>query len=253
MEYNKLIGVLIVTLILAFKVNADDVSLSVDIDISINNCGVINDAMIVKYQNNYCQSSVVLPNLLVQVDIDALHITLSGLVYFSVKSMTTINGLTIQSNDIVLYDGGTYSIWKTAASMGIPTNANIDAISIVGNDVYLSTSISFSANNLTFHPSTIIKYNQDLSIFKSFTDLGLTTDKNIDALHIHNQDEIYYSLDTIDNSSNDFLARAEIAQFKDNLTTEYFSTLNQSDNWYLTNVDALHINTDFIFKNGFDN
>ncbi len=74
-------------------------------------------------------------------DVDGYHRVDATHFYLSYDATTTIAGLgTVQDEDIVFYDAGTWSIALDGSTVGLNSaNEDIDAFSIVGGTVYIST------------------------------------------------------------------------------------------------------------------
>jgi hypothetical protein len=62
--------------------------------------------------------------------------------YASFTGNVTLPGIgTVAGEDVVYYDNGTWSLWFDGSARGLPST-NLDAISVVGNTLYFSTSNS---------------------------------------------------------------------------------------------------------------
>ncbi|QNN51579.1 beta strand repeat-containing protein [Nocardioides mesophilus] len=77
--------------------------------------------------------------------IDATHF------YASFAGNTSVPGLgTVQDEDVILYDNGTWSVWFDATSRGLTAAAqDIDAISVSGNTLYFSTAGNTNPRRVT--------------------------------------------------------------------------------------------------------
>ncbi len=72
--------------------------------------------------------SALIPN---NLDIDGLSYMSPTDVYFSLDADTKLSGVSYKDNDIIHWDGSSFSLTWDGEANGLPTNANLDALDII--------------------------------------------------------------------------------------------------------------------------
>jgi len=93
--------------------------------------------------------------------IDALFRRDDGRWLFSFDAPVQLSMTTYQPSDVVMFDGVTWSLFFYGAGMGIPANANLDAVFMVGGDngdIVVSLDVPAVIRGLTFLPADLIRF-----------------------------------------------------------------------------------------------
>jgi hypothetical protein len=93
----------------------------------------------------------------------------------------SVGGNTYGSGDVVLYSAGVYSLYESAANLGLPPAGNIDALSLdPGGDLIFSLDAPASLRGTTYMPYDLILYDGSLpSIYLQGQTLGIPTGTNV--------------------------------------------------------------------------
>jgi len=93
--------------------------------------------------------------------IDAMHRRDDGRWLFSFDAPVQLSAVTYQPNDVVLYDGVSWSLYFYGAGMGVPANADIDGVFMEGGDngnIVVSLDVPAVIRGLTFLPADLIRF-----------------------------------------------------------------------------------------------
>lgn len=109
-------------------------------------------------------------------------------VYASPKNNVSLEGLSVADEDIAKYDGETceWSLFFDGTAAGLPVTANIDALAVDGQDLYLSFLAAVDVEGIPgkVDDSDIVLYREGaFSLYLDGSAYGLATDaEDIDAL-----------------------------------------------------------------------
>jgi hypothetical protein len=80
----------------------------------------------------------------------------------------TIQGTTYQPQDVIAYDGTTFSMYLQGAVIGIPSTARIDALFVTssGDDIMSFDSV-VNLGGADYGPSDLVRYNNGFSLYWS--------------------------------------------------------------------------------------
>ena len=188
-----------------------------------------------------------------RVDVDALHGLPNGDVLFSLESVHKLGNMTFRPNDVILYDGESWTKELDGRVSGIPDGVNIDAIAKSGELILLSFDIGAVLGSLAVSDSDIIAFDgETFSITLSADEMGIEPEADVDALHFDENGTLIMSFDTagqvggIHYRDEDLLALNGSVWFKtvDNIAVSWTSV--DLDAWsmvFLRNV---------LFSNGFE-
>jgi len=91
--------------------------------------------------------------------LDALHQMNDGSWLLSVESPTTLGGATYRRDDIVRYDGVSFSLFFSGSGAGVPIDSDIDAVFLDGGDtghVIVSFDVPAILGGTLFEPSDLV-------------------------------------------------------------------------------------------------
>jgi hypothetical protein len=106
----------------------------------------------------------------------------------SPKSDVTIDGVGYADEDVLKYDGAACEWSKVfdGVDAGLPASANVDAVAVVGSDLYFSFLAPLSVPGLsgTVDDSDVVKYSTGaFTLFFDASNYGLTADaEDVDAI-----------------------------------------------------------------------
>jgi hypothetical protein len=109
-------------------------------------------------------------------------------VLVSPKSDVTIDGVGYADEDVLKYDGAACEWSKVfdGVDAGLPASANVDAVAVVGSDLYFSFLAPLSVPGLsgTVDDSDVVKYSTGaFTLFFDASNYGLTADaEDVDAI-----------------------------------------------------------------------
>jgi len=116
-------------------------------------------------------------------DIDAVHVFADGTLALSTTSRASLGGLRFSSGDAIRYDpvsGRSELLFDGSAWFDRAENLN--ALSVVGGDLLLSSSTDGSAGNLRFRDGDVLRFDGD-ELFPWLSESVFAGDEDIDALH----------------------------------------------------------------------
>ncbi len=148
----------------------------------------------------------------------------NGDINFSLDIPATLGGTTYLPNDIIRYDGSTYSYVLNGTSAGLPPDANIDAVAWTNNNrLVLSFSEPVTIGTTTYMPNDLVEYMG--GVFLYYVDasvFGFSEGVNICGIEF-DVDAIYITLDEPDTApaGGPFLP-GDIIKFNWSTTTLWF-------------------------------
>lgn len=134
------------------------------------------------------------------VDPGPVCVQLPYSVYLSPKKAGAVEGLIFADEDVIKYDGTTceWSLIFDGTAAGLPASANVDALAVVENDIYLS--FLAPVKNVPGIPgvaddSDVVRFTGGIfSLFLDGSVYGLTTDaEDIDAIAFDNSGNLLIS------------------------------------------------------------
>ncbi|HJW91840.1 MAG TPA: multicopper oxidase domain-containing protein [Anaerolineales bacterium] len=134
-------------------------------------------------------------------DIDGLVMVQANKFYvsFNVNTGTNVPGVgLVQDEDIVLYDNGAWSLYFDGSAHGLAASngQDLDAIDVVGGDVYFSTVGNASIPGVGGPYDDADIYRWDGASFSRVFDAsaaGLPGNANVDGLNVVDGDTMYFS------------------------------------------------------------
>ena len=94
-------------------------------------------------------TSVNLGVLPAQADVVAYHLAPNGDHLFSMQTTVSLGGTTVESGDVVRYNGATYVLEFDASVAGVGAGIGVDGLSTIGTDLLLSFDITGSVGGVT--------------------------------------------------------------------------------------------------------
>jgi len=129
-------------------------------------------------------------------DVDALHGLPNGDVLFSLETSIELAGVLYRPNDVIRYDGASWSKEFNGSGEGVPDGVNVDAIAKSGETLMFSIDVDANFGGITVNDADIIAFNGiEFSVFLSASTSGISQASDIDALHINDQGRVLVSLD----------------------------------------------------------
>lgn len=125
-------------------------------------------------------------------NIDALSVVAPNTLYLSFANTSlSVPGIgTVLDEDVLKYEGGTWSIWFRGATCGLNSSdsGDIDAVSVAGDVVYFSTLGNLSVSGLgAADDADIYRWVRGAGTCTRVFDasaVGLPTNANVDGLHV---------------------------------------------------------------------
>jgi len=117
-------------------------------------------------------------------DIDAVHAFADGTLALSTTSTANLGGLRFSSGDAIRYDpasGRAELLFEGSAWFDRPEN--LDALSVAGEDLLLSSSTDGHAGELTFRDSDVLSFDGE-GLIPWLSESFFAGDEDIDALHV---------------------------------------------------------------------
>jgi hypothetical protein len=138
------------------------------------------------YETVYCNGGVYslvssLPGLAADANVDGLAVLSDESLLLSFDAPVTVGGNTYGAADIVRYSGGLYTLYKSAASMGLSASANIDALAVhpTSGDPLISFDAPETVGANTFMPADIADAGASLTMFLDASTKGIADDANV--------------------------------------------------------------------------
>jgi hypothetical protein len=129
-------------------------------------------------------------------NIDAFDFSGSSVI-FSVDIPITLGGANYSEQDIISYDGSSFSKLLDGAALGIPDGTHVDAANVLsGGSIVFSLDTPISLGGNSFKPHDLIKY--DGSAFSFYFDgsaNGIPQGADIDGAYVSPDGNLLFSLD----------------------------------------------------------
>jgi hypothetical protein len=186
-------------------------------------------------------------------EVNAMHGLSNGEILFSLEVSLELDGTLYRPNDIVRFNGSSWSKELDGLVAGIPMGANIDAVAKSGEFLLFSLDIGVEFASMTVSDADILAFDGEaFSLFMSASELGIEASADLDALHMDEQGRILISLD------NSGQLGGVHYRDEDLLAREFGSWSIEIDNnkpaWIAADLDAWTIvfMNNIIFANGFE-
>jgi hypothetical protein len=116
--------------------------------------------------------------------INAATVLSDGSIIFSLDILSSMGGLSFKANDLIRYDGSSFSLYFSGSDNGIPESANIDGVWVsASGEILFSLDIPCSLNGLDVKDKDIVRWsNGSFSKYFDGTVAVLPEGSDIDSL-----------------------------------------------------------------------
>lgn len=118
-----------------------------------------------------------------QADLDAYARRADGRQLLSFDTTVTLpGGVTARPGDVVRYDGAAYALEFDAAAVGLPDDANTDAVAVYGGGLLLSFDVTVELSGIKIRPADLVLF--DGGVFSMYFDAaaaGVAPGLDLDA------------------------------------------------------------------------
>ncbi len=110
----------------------------------------------------------------------------NGSIIFSLDIPASIEGLSIKANDLIKYDGSSFSLYFSGSDHGIPESANIDGVWVGSTvDILFSLDIPCSLNGLEVGAQDVIRWSAgSFSLYFDGLSAGIPEGSDVDAVSL---------------------------------------------------------------------
>jgi uncharacterized repeat protein (TIGR01451 family) len=131
------------------------------------------------------------------VNVTAYHLFQSGDQLFSLDGAAMLGGsLPVGPEDVVRYDGDTYTMEFDGSAEGVPGGAGVDAVSLDGEDLLLSFDSSVTLESDTFDEEDLVRFDGiAFTLFFDGSAAGVPEGLDLDAAHHLGDDHVALSFD----------------------------------------------------------
>lgn len=188
-------------------------------------------------------------------DVDALQGLVESEVLFSLDTSVILGETLFRPEDVIRFNGTTWSMQLDGSEAGIPPGVNVDGVAVSDGMVLISLDISAQLGDIHVDDSDIVAWNGiEFSLFFDSSTAGIEIASDVDAIHVDGVGHILISmkgsgkLGEIDYQDEDVL----IWNFA-NWAMFYDGSLDD-DAWLAADLDAWSaaIFSESIFFNGFE-
>jgi hypothetical protein len=138
------------------------------------------------------------PGLPASADVNAMHGLPDGGVLFSLETTLELGGIVFRPNDVIRFDGESWSKALDGRAAGIPDGVGIDALAMSGENLLFSIDVGASLGGaLAVTDADIVAWNGAVfSMVLLSGDAGIDAAADVDALHVDGQGRLLMSFDT---------------------------------------------------------
>jgi hypothetical protein len=193
---------LLATAILAAARPADaqlySLELSPDITLEVAPATTADDQQIVRALCPGCPA-VLSVGLAVPLELDALQVVSGDDRMLSLETSAALGGTPYDDEDVVLYNApsGTYALLFDGSAAGVPVDADLDALAVIGGDLLLSFDVTATLGAVTAGDEDMVRW--DGALFTLFFDgsaAGVPVDADLDAAHRLPNGDLLLSFDS---------------------------------------------------------
>lgn len=118
--------------------------------------------------------------------INAATVLSDGSIIFALDIPASIGGISAKANDLIKYDGSSFSLYFSGSDHGIPENANIDGVWVGSTgEILFSLDIPCSLNGLEVSAQDIIRWSGgSFSLYFDGLSAGLPEGSDVDAVSV---------------------------------------------------------------------
>jgi uncharacterized repeat protein (TIGR01451 family) len=129
--------------------------------------------------------------------LDGYAVATNGDQLLSFDTALTLGASTFQRNDVIRYNGSTYTLEFSGGANGVPDGVDIKDIALHGTNLLLSFDSAFAAGSTTFYPQDVAEWNGSaLTKFFDGVAAGIPDGMAIDGLHLLPNGHLLLSFDT---------------------------------------------------------
>lgn len=188
-------------------------------------------------------------------NVDALHGLPDGTVLFSLDASTILSGEIYHPEDLIYFDGLTWSTALDGSSVGIPPGANLDALAVLNGIMLFSLDVTVEFDDVIFDDADIIAVDgMAISKFFDASATGIERPADTDALHVTDQGSLLISLDNSGALKGVFYTDEDVLMWDSVKWSVAYVGSSESPGWQSADLDSwsfVYIN-DVLFDNGFE-
>lgn len=146
--------------------------------------------------------------------LDGYAVAASGDQLLSFDTALILGGSTFQRNDVIRYNGSTYTLEFSGGAHGVPDGVDVKDIAVHGVNLLFSFDSAFAASGTTFYPRDVAEW--DGSALTKFFDgaaAGVPDGLAIDGLHLLPNGHLLLSFDTAGTIGGLTFSHEDIAEY----------------------------------------
>jgi hypothetical protein len=175
-------------------------------------------------------------------DLTAYHVLPTGDQLMAFDTSLMPGSVTVQSGDVVRFDGSDYTLEFDASEEGVPAGATVDALTSDGTDLLLSFNTTVMLSGATFDDADLVQVTQTGFVLYFDSALaGVPAAMDLDAADVDTDGVVYVSFDTGGNLGNVDFADEDMLSY-DPGTGEWTLAYDGDAlhaNWAAADLDAL--------------
>ena len=180
-----------------------------------------------------------------EVDVIASHQLPRGDLLLSFDIPVSLpGGLFVNTGDVVHYDGVTYVQAFAATANGLPPDTQTNAVGVADNgDLLLSFDLPLNLGGLNVDDEDVARFDgTSFSLFFDGSDVGLSTDLDLDGFHLQASGELLLSFGSSGQIGGINFDDEDVLQYDPSNTTwsMHYDGSAQHLGWTAANMDALH-------------
>jgi hypothetical protein len=118
-------------------------------------------------------------------------------VLLSLDTWAELGGLPVSPADVLRWDGGGYTIAFDAAAAGIPTGADVDAVTADGDDLLLSFDVTVDLPGGPYADEDLVRWDgSSFTLELDGSEAGVPAGLDLDAAHRLGNGHLLLSFDT---------------------------------------------------------
>ncbi|HUK13260.1 MAG TPA: DUF11 domain-containing protein [Thermoanaerobaculaceae bacterium] len=146
--------------------------------------------------------------------LDGYAVAANGDQLLSFDTALTLGGTTFQRNDVIRYNGSTYTLEFSGGANGVPDGVDIKDLAPHGGNLLLAFDSAFAAGGTTYFPGDVAEWNgSTLTKFFDGAAAGVPDGMAINGLHLLPSGHLLLSFDTTGTIAGLTFDRADIAEY----------------------------------------
>ena len=191
-------------------------------------------------------------------DIAALHYVNDTTVLFTLKSTAQVGSVTAKAGDVMQWNSGNITLVVSGAALGLSPATGVDALTLNGNALILSTDIADVVNGVSVTDSDLLTWSDgsptDLLLEQSVC--GIPDDADLSGVHFMDTGHYLMTFSSTTVIAGIPSRRGDIMECNPNTNavTLYRRFTDLGDDWAFVSIDAVSRSViAYIFKDGFEN